>query len=283
MPICPYCNANAGLFKQSHPQCERDYQLAIESLPGAIRTSLLKGETPEQMLATANRIAERGRLKFPDISRLCMAGWSATLDAYLSGGVLSDYEQARLKESARLLGLTEADLMRQGIPGKIAMARGLAALIAGQIAPSAMMQYCHETSSLPFLLQASESLVWAFDGTHYYEEKTRHQRVSQSRGVSMRVARGMYYRVGASVGHTIENTAMELQSTGILAITTKHIIFGGETKSLRIPYKKIVTIHPYSDGFGVIRDAATARLQNFVTQRGWFAYNLVMHVAAQAA
>ena len=282
MPICPYCHSSAGMFRQTHAQCERDYALGVEGLPVAIRDSLVKGESPQQMLTAVKWIAGNSRLAREDVDRLCLQGWNATLDAYLSDGILSDYEQTRLQEAARLLELKEADMIRESIPSKIAMARALAAILAGQATPHAMTRYGYDIPHLPFLLQSTETLVWAFPSTLYYEEKTRRHRVSQSQGVSMRVAKGLYVRTGSSQGYTVEETGMEYQDVGVLAITTKHIIFAGDSKSVRIPYKKIVVIQPYTDGFGIMRDTATARLQNFVTQRGWFSYNLVRHIAAES-
>jgi hypothetical protein len=46
-----------------------------------------------------------------------------------------------------------------------------------------------------------------------------------------------------------------------------------------VAYSKIVAFEPYSDGFGIQRDAATALPQTFVTGDGWFAYNLVTNLA----
>ena len=36
---------------------------------------------------------------------------------------------------------------------------------------------------------------------------------------------------------------------------------------------------PFSDGFGVVRDAQTAKPQTFLTGDGWFAYSLALNLA----
>jgi hypothetical protein len=66
---------------------------------------------------------------------------------------------------------------------------------------------------------------------------------------------------------------------GVLGITNKHIYFAGPMKSFRIAYNKIVSVAPFSDGIGVVRDAATAKPQIFVTGDGWFTYNLATNLA----
>ena len=44
-------------------------------------------------------------------------------------------------------------------------------------------------------------------------------------------------------------------------------------------YHRIVDFEPYTDGFGIMRDAQTANPQAFKTGDGWFAYNLAVSLA----
>ena len=50
-------------------------------------------------------------------------------------------------------------------------------------------------------------------------------------------------------------------------------------KKFRVRYDKIVDFEPFSDGFGLMRDAQTAKPQSFRTGDGWFAYNLAVNLA----
>ena len=42
---------------------------------------------------------------------------------------------------------------------------------------------------------------------------------------------------------------------------------------------RIVSFDPHDDGFGIMRDAQTAKPQAFRTGGGWFAYNLAANLA----
>ena len=44
-------------------------------------------------------------------------------------------------------------------------------------------------------------------------------------------------------------------------------------------YDRVVSFEPYEDGFEIMRDAQTARPQTFVTDDGWFVYNLATNLA----
>ena len=52
-----------------------------------------------------------------------------------------------------------------------------------------------------------------------------------------------------------------------------------KTEEFRVRYDKIVAFEPFSDGFGIMRDAQTAKPQTFRTGDGWFPYNLVTNLA----
>jgi hypothetical protein len=70
-----------------------------------------------------------------------------------------------------------------------------------------------------------------------------------------------------------------LVDKGYVYITNKHIYFSGPSKSLRVPYNKIVSFLPFDDGIGIVRDAQTAKPQIFKTGDGWFTYNLLVNLA----
>ena len=128
-------------------------------------------------------------------------------------------------------------------------------------------------------LQKGEQIIWAFTGSKYLEDKTRREFVGGSQGVSIRVMKGVYYRFGSFKGHTVEQTKLVHIDTGCVALSNKHIYFTGPQKSIRIPYTKIVTFQPFTDGIGVILDNATAKRLIFVTGDGWFTYNLVTNLS----
>lgn len=127
--------------------------------------------------------------------------------------------------------------------------------------------------------EKSDSVVWLFQNVTYYEDKNKVSYVGGSTGGSVRVAKGVYLRHSAFKGHRVETTERELVDEGLLVLTNKHIYFGGPRKSFKIPYKKIVSFTPFESGFGVVRDAQTAKPQIFFDGDGWFSYNLVTNLA----
>jgi hypothetical protein len=168
--------------------------------------------------------------------------------------------QTELDKNSSLTKIAKAAVLREVLDGKIPQRLSL-------------------DGSLPINFQKGEQLVWAFPQSNYLEDKTRRQYVGGSQGVSIRVMKGVYYRASAFKGHPVDQTVRVHIDSGWVAVTNKNIYFAGSLKSVRIPFTKIVSFEPFNDGIGVMRDAATAKPQIFVTGDGWFTYNLVTNLA----
>ena len=76
----------------------------------------------------------------------------------------------------------------------------------------------------------SGKLVWFMDDVDYIETVVRRERRGSSHGLSIRIARGVYYRPSAFRRRAIEWEETVHQDTGLLGFTTKHIYFSGPKK-----------------------------------------------------
>ena len=87
------------------------------------------------------------------------------------------------------------------------------------------------TGRVPFNLRKSETLAWVMDGVDYYETVIRRERRGTSNGLSIRVARGVYYRPGTFRSRSVEWEETVHQDTGLLGFTTKHLYFSGPKRN----------------------------------------------------
>ena len=170
--------------------------------------------------------------------------------------------------------LAQQDLDRNGVQTSLVQAAVIRDVTQGIIPKRQRVN-----GAVPFNLMKSEQLVWVIQGVDYLETVVRRERQGTSHGISIRVARGLYYRPSAFRSRPIEWEETVHADTGMLGLTTKHIYFAGSRKRFRVRYDKIVALDPFSDGFGIMRDAQTAKPQTFRTGDGWFAYNLVTNLA----
>jgi hypothetical protein len=272
MAKCRYCGQEAGFLHSSHPECRTKHDQAMvairEQSEAAVKSSKLDG-----LPTTVKGIAEEAWVSQDEQRQALVQAWEATLDEFLEDGVFSADEESKLATFASAMGLTQADLDRHGEFMKAAKAAALREVLEGRLPKSTKIE------GAPFVLKRDEQLVWLFNNVSYFEQRTSRTRVGRSSGVSIRIAKGLYYRPSSFTSHVIERTETVHADTGVLGVTNQGLYFVGPSKSLRIPYGKVVSFTAYKDGIGLVRDAANARPQSFQTNDGWFTYNLVNNLA----
>jgi hypothetical protein len=237
--------------------------------------SVVSGTLTDTIPALLNQIADRAQISQVERRALYVQGWSEAVEHALEDNLLNEAEEKQLVRLQNTLLLTQEDLERDGSYSRVTKAAVLRDVCNG-IVPKRVVV---DGGALLFNLQKTEQIVWAFPQSDYLEDKTRREYVGGSHGISIRISRGVYYRVGAFKGRPVERTERRYVDTGMALVTNKHIYFGGSRKSLRVPYSKVISFQPFSDGIGVVRDSANAKLQVFVTGDGWFMYNLVTNLA----
>lgn len=275
MGDCLYCAKPAGIFRKRHKECESKYlagkTLFLEQVVSAAQALL----PLEALEAKCEEIRAEYYLRENDVRPLLVQGWESAVNRAFEDGVLSEEEEGNLVSVQKQWSLNQDELDINGVFTKVVKGGVLRDLMEGEIPDRISVE-----GGLPFNFQKSEKLIWVFQDTNYYEEKIRREFVGGSQGVSIRVAKGLYYRVGAFKGRSVTHDETVHAGTGMLAVTNKHLYFGGGSgKSFRIRLNKIVSFEAYSDGIGIMRDAATAKPQSFSTGDGWFTYNLIQNAA----
>ena len=239
----------------------------------ARRAALGVGDEPE-VLKQLDAMLRESEIAGLERRRLLIAAWEQAVDQTLEDGLLTLDEEAALVRYLR-----HFDLSARDVEGGGAHTNMVKAAVIREVAEGVVPQRQNISGGVPFNLMKSEQLVWVVRDVDYLEVVTRRQRRGHSHGVSIRIAKGLYYspRVFRSRSHEWEETVHV--DTGLLGVTTKHLYFHGSRKRFRIRYDRIVSFEPYEDGLGVMRDAQTAKPQNFLTGDGWFIYNLVTNLA----
>jgi len=275
---CEYCGQNAGLFRKRHPECQQRHEVGWKMMRAAACEAATRQTDLEALRKRLSELARTSYHKEDAIRAALIQGWEDAVAHCLNDSLLSRDEETALTTFATHFGLSQDDLNTHGAYTQATMAVVLRGLLEGQVPSRVQLP-----GGLQFNFQAGEQVVWVFPRADYYEQQARRSYVGGYQGVSVRVARGVYYRIGGFRGYPVETTALQHVATGQLAITTKHMYFGSAQKTFRIPYTKILSVTPYSDGIAVHRDAASAKPQIFVTGDGWFIYNAVSHVVRLSA
>ncbi len=221
--------------------------------------------------------ANRAQLSIGELADQISKGIEEEIDRALDDDVLDEEEEQSL---SKLLSTFDGAI-DTFLPAKQMERIDKAKLIRRVMDGEDVADRRHEYEYLPFRLMKSESLLWVFDDVDYWEVQTQREFRGRSGGVSVRVTRGVYLRSGAFRGRP-ESTEQNVHvDTGQMGITTKHIYFSGSIQSFRIRHNRIVSIDPFEDGIGVMRDTARAKRETFIVDDPWFAYNLLNNISIE--
>lgn len=100
----------------------------------------------------------------------------------------------------------------------------------------------------PIALQRGEECYYSSEAQWFEFRKQTRTVGYYSQGMSFRVARGVYYRVGASRPHRVTNEGLTEIDQGIIYITNKRVLFDGVRRNTSIRMSNIIAFTPYSDG-----------------------------------
>ena len=274
MGQCVFCNQPAGFLRKQHSACRDRHESGKREIVALVSEI----GTPERDLARLEtQVGEIAAGCFVDdfmLRDLVVRGWESAVDVAFEDHVISEEEERLLAELKRHFGLSDEVVDRNGALSRTRKGKVIRELLEGDFPD----QFA-TAGPLPFNLQKTEQLAWVFEDVKYHEHKKRTEYVGGSRGVSFRVAKGVYYRTGAFKGRRVETMEQVHVDSGLLGMTSKHLYFVGVHKRFRIRFDKIISFEPLEDGISVQRDAMTATPQTFITGDGWFTYNLVANLA----
>jgi hypothetical protein len=265
---------DAGLLRKMHKECQKKHEYGVTKVLELAQSYVFSTNSLDCLDQEINLITISSYVEPEQKKGLLIQAWEQAVDKALDDDVISQEEEDSLISYREHFSLSNDDLDSAGAFSKVVKAAVLRDILEGTIPERVKI-----SGPLPFNFQKSESLVWLFQNVKYYEEKYKRKYVGGSQGVSFRVAKGVYYRVGGFSAQPVVTQETVQVDTGQLAVTNKHIYFAGDSKGFKVPFSKIVAFTPYNDGIGIQRDGVTTKPQGFLTGDGWFTYNLIVNLA----
>ena len=232
------------------------------------------GTPIQKVKQLAERIAHEFHLSPQQVEQTQIDVLDKAAEHFLKDGIISDNEQRQVDEYVQCFAVPINQLPAQYQNSqieKLAQAAILKDVQRGTVPASPL--------PVPIILGRNESALWIYGNVTYYQEKVEKEFVGRHGGFSFKIMKGVYYRTGQSRGKPIEHSYMDKVGVGQLIITNQNIIFYSQAKSVKIPFKKIVGLVPYSDGIEVQKDGATAKRIVFQGFDCWFIMNLLSQIS----
>lgn len=105
-----------------------------------------------------------------------------------------------------------------------------------------------DASDYPVMLGKNEIPIWGERNVEFFSTKSVREYHSGNRGVSVKIAKGVYYRVGGSSGYSESHQVKTSLGTGFVLATNYNIFFQSNAATRKIGYDKIISFEPFSDG-----------------------------------
>ncbi len=249
-------------------------QIALHFYKGILISYFTRNEPIDKVKKRAEMVTQLLPLSAQQMHEAQLDVLDSAANIFLADSLIDDQEEKQLDEFTFHLNVSLAQIpprLANGSLAKLPQAFILRDLKAGR-QPQPM------NVSLPIMLGAGEFVIWLYNNVTFLQEKVHKEWVGRSHGTSVRIAKGVYYRTGGSRGVPVEYSTLDKQGIGYFILTNKNIIFYSQTKSTKIPYKKIIAVTPYSDGIEIQKDAATAKREIYQGFDSWFTVNFLSYI-----
>ncbi|QLH39144.1 MAG: hypothetical protein HWD60_09575 [Defluviicoccus sp.] len=277
MGACRFCGDPVGIFRSAHKECKEKNALGKRELSALIAQMARAGENSEEDTAllhtTLTNLKQSHWLDDASAAKIAIKECETAITLAFEDGLLSKDEETRIENIMHFFNLNQEVMDQHGAYSKLVKGAVIRDILDGNVP-----QRINIIGQLPFNILKTEQIVWVFPDTKYVQQKTRMRRVGRSQGASVRIYKGVYWRVGAFEGRSVPYLETDTH-IGYLGVTNKHLYFSASGKSFRVRYDKIVSWEPYRDGIGFVRDKSNANREYFITNDGWFIYNMVINLS----
>lgn len=209
----------------------------FERLQQLISISLSDGVISDE---ESNHISEyflESNLTTEDYEKICSEAFVSVVQRAIADRRVTDYESQAIERLADQLQMS---------PQWKAWAKQ-------EMRYYAMFHYIEQGGTLPtqmpvnVILQRGEVCHLSIPARLLEERVVSRQYVGGSQGVSVRIMKGVTYRVGQQRGHIETRSGIVPISNGYFNITNKRLVFSGNNKSVSSALNKLLDLQLYSD------------------------------------
>lgn len=274
MGECKYCHKNTGWFNTKHLECEQKFNHGIKEIRNILKNSF---DLKEDFFTRKEQIDKIIKESYIDHDTLVSVYRELLDDAvtnFLNDDVIDKKEEYCIARFIQFTGMPQNILNTTHALDKIIQSRIIQEILHGNVPKPAITI----AGDFPFMLSKKETLIWVFRNVTLYEQKIKREYVGRSRGINVRIAKGVYYRTGSFKGTPVETSYMQRISTGIVCLTDSHLYYSSIVKSVKIPYEKILSVESSSNGIGIQKEGTNSKLIFLEGVSSWFCYNVISNL-----
>jgi len=219
MGVCRICGKPAGLFRTIHPECAAARNKIVTSIANEFE-QYMWAETPSSPDDLGKRvrdIALAGDLAGMDYQHEVERGLANALSIAMADRILTNQELQRISNIMTAFKLEGSSLPPQSLDDFLKL------LTLKDLSEGVLKSRLTISGDLPINLKHDECVMWIFENVTRMEPKTIRKYKGRSRGVSVRIVKGVTYRYGASEGEPVDETTLIQRGVGRLYITNQSV------------------------------------------------------------
>ncbi len=255
-----------------HKECEQFAKETMDYFTQLTIHAFIHGGDETEIRNALENASKNACLSPEQREAAAMQALNRAVSEAMEDGIVTPEEEKNLLMLISALAIPDKTLCTSDAWEQLVKSRVLADIMEGKTPDH------FEARGLTIVLQKGEKVIWAFNRVASHETRTRRHFVGGSAGVSVKIAKGVYFRSAAFRGHPVEKTELVHADTGAFIITNKHLFFQGAVRVVKLPVRKLAAIDPYSDGIGLQLDTASAKMRLFQNLDGKFAYNVITNL-----
>ena len=232
----------------------------VERLHTLLTSAVSDGKITDEEMFEINNFQKENEIGAEDFVKIRDTVFNSVASNYMSDRRITEAEEDSLINMASRLGMSGPSI--QAVKDHLAYFKLLDQL------ENVPFDQLPVTGRSGIVLQKNELDYVSFDANMIEERVVRNQYVGGSRGVSIRLMKGVSYRVGQSRGHIQSERAFVPVSSGQFVVTNQRLVFTGDRKSVNAPLAKIMNIDLFADGlrFSLTNRQKPVNIQFFTEQ-----------------
>lgn len=282
MGNCQYCNKPAGIFKKKHKECEtlnsngfNEIMHIYEKYKNRFDKEI-DNEEMDRVYTQVRSICNKSYIDDLSLSSKYNLRIKFVIDDIIENGNMTNLQEINIKKLLVMFTNTSLECFYHDE----VFSNLYKAITLREIDENKYPDYSSLKDELPINLLKDEIIIWPFWNISFYDTKIKRVYQGSSQGVSIRLAKGLSYRVGAFKGKPIDTENIELIDMGNLIVTNMNLYFCGNKKSFKIKFSDILSFIDFEEGLGIQEDSINKTPKIFDTKDKKFAYKLIKKVAS---
>lgn len=237
MGDCKYCGQPAGFLRWSHTECKENHYLHLANFKETIDHCFDKKIDFDEFDDTFRKLGQDGVISQKEVDQLFQLSFDEFAEKIINRGRITDEELEEIERFIKKTEWSEDRIDCHGFLSKVIY------LHVNQSVQNGIVPTFHTIPKnvCPFILNPNEEIIWIFNNVDFYQTKLHKSYTGGSSGVSIRITKGVYYKVGGHKGRIESNYSLDYIDSGSIYLTTNGIYYKSYNQALELPFNKLLT------------------------------------------